>query len=511
MRCFSSAGLLLSVYLCMPLLLIAQSQLHHAPAAPSEITIQWGKVEAVSHTGVSIQVCPEPPLLRGRPIHDQLFKALHDLNADFARLQPWYPYPTMSVAELKPPSATETYWNFGLMDEYTSDFMKATAGHPVVFDFGTLPQWMFKTNKPVKYAENPETIDWKYSQGTVLRDPSLKEATDYQARLWSWFTQGGFQDELGHWHASGHHYNIAYWEILNEIDAEHKMTPELYTRFYDETAEKILKISPNAKFMGMALADPTHRPDFIQYFLNPRNHKPGVPLNAISFHFYSMPDPGETIQEMQYTIFDEADNFLTSVRYIESNRKYLSFQTKTDIDEVGSMLPGNEDPRAAARIPKGYWNLAAAMWAYLFGHLTALGVDEVGIAELIDYPGQVPATTLVNWQSGDPNARYWVAKLLHDNFGPNDRLVQTAIPNSDVFAQAYVTPTGVKKILLVNKRNKKIAVALSGASGGTEQRVDETTAPSPPVATGITSDTIVMPQFAVEVLTLSSAARSYQQ
>lgn len=506
MMCLRSIGLLLSALLCMPLLVIAQAQ--RAPEAPSEISIQWNKVEAISRTRVSIQVCPEPPLLRGRPIHDQLFKALHDLNADYARLQPWYPYPTMSVAELKPPSATETYWNFGLMDEYTSDFMKATAGHPVVFDFGTLPQWMFKTDKPVKYAENPDTIDWKYSQGVALRDPSLKEVTDYQARLWSWFTRGGFKDELGHWHASGHRYNIAYWEVLNEVDAEHKMTPELYTRIYDETAEKILRTSPNAKFMGLALADPRHRPDFIQYFLNPRNHKPGIPLNAISFHFYSMPDPDETIQEMQYTIFDRADNFLTSVRYIESIRKHLSPQIKTDIDEVGSMLPGNEDPKAAARIPKAYWNLAAAMWAYLFGHLTSLGVDVVGAAELIDYPGQVPATTLVNWQTGEPNARYWVAKLLHDNFGPGDRLVHTSLRNSNVFAQAYITSTGVKKILLVNKRNKATVVALAGASGGTEQRVDETTASSPAVTGRLASDTIILLRFAVEVLTLPSAPHS---
>lgn len=480
-------------------------------AATPEVTVKWDKVVAVSNARVSIQVCPEPPLLPGRPIHDQLFEALHNLNADYARLQPWYPYPTMSVAELMPPSASQTYWDFRLMDKYTADFMKATAGHPVVFDFGTLPQWMFKTDKPVQYAKDPDTIDWKYSQGTELRDSSLSEATDYQERLFSWFTQGGFKDELGQWHASGHHYKIAYWEILNEMDAEHTMTPELYSRIYDETAEKILRISPNQKFMGLALADPMHRPDFFQYFLNPKNHKPGIPLDAISFHFYSMPDESETTEDMQYTIFDQADAFLTSARYIDSIRKQLSPKTKVDIDEVGSMQPGNEDPKAAARIPKSYWNLAGAMWAYLYGKLSALGVDVVGAAELIDYPGQVPATTLVNWQTGRPNPRYWVAKLLRDNFGPGDRLVETSPGDPDVYAQAYIGPNGARKVLLVNKRYREAEVVLRGASGSTGQRVDQVTESSPPITIPLASDTIRLPALAVEVLTLPSAKGSSGQ
>ena len=58
------------------------------------------------------------------------------------------------------------------------------------------------------------------------------------------------------------------------------------------------------------------------------------------------------------------------------------------------------------------------MWAYTYAHLAEIGVDIVGAAELIDYPGQFAATTLVDWETGKPNARYWVVKLLHDNFGP---------------------------------------------------------------------------------------------
>ena len=85
-------------------------------------------------------------------------------------------------------------------------------------NFSTIPEWMFKTDKPVSYPADPDAIDWDYEQGKELRDPSMKEVADYWARLASWFINGGFKDEYGKWHASGHHYKIAYWEVLNESD-----------------------------------------------------------------------------------------------------------------------------------------------------------------------------------------------------------------------------------------------------------------------------------------------------
>ena len=125
------------------------------------------------------------------------------------------------------------------MDEYTEDFMKATAGRPVVIDFSTIPEWMFKTKTPVAYPEDPNQTAWDYEQGTELRDPTMKEVADYFGRVASWYTKGGFNDECGKWHASGHHYKIAYWEVLNEIESEHKMSPEFYTRVYDAIVESV--------------------------------------------------------------------------------------------------------------------------------------------------------------------------------------------------------------------------------------------------------------------------------
>ena len=76
---------------------------------------------------------------------------------------------------------------------------------------------------------------------------------DYYARLVSWYTQGGFTDEYGKRHDSGHHYKIDYWEVLNEVDGEHSMTPQTYTRVYDAIVEAIHRVDPKMKCVGMGL------------------------------------------------------------------------------------------------------------------------------------------------------------------------------------------------------------------------------------------------------------------
>ena len=89
-------------------------------------------------------------------IHDNAFKALRDLQADYVRYVPWLPYPRLGVAELEPPQDGKTSWDFSVIDPMTIDFLEATKGHSVVLNFSTIPQWMVKTEKPVSYPCRPE-------------------------------------------------------------------------------------------------------------------------------------------------------------------------------------------------------------------------------------------------------------------------------------------------------------------------------------------------------------------
>ena len=426
---------------------------------PAEsLKINWDKVMITSKSTPTLQVVVNPMLVRGAKLHDSSFAALRSLGADYVRYVPWLPYPRQAVAELSEPVNGKTSWDFTHIDPTLDDFMKATEGHSVILNFSTMPAWMFKTDKPVTFPDDPNQVFWNYTQGTELRDPTMKEAADYYARLLSWYTKGGFTDEVGKRHESGHHYKVAYWEVLNEIDFEHHWTPQQYTKFYDAVTVAMRKIDPDIRFMAMALANPSKSPAMFEYFLNPANHQAGVPLDFITYHFYAASTPDQTISNWQYNFFDQAEGFLNTVRFVEEIRKRYSPSTKTDLNELGVILPedGKEirQPGYVAKSePAGYWNLASALYAHLYVELTKLGIDVVGESQLVGYKSQFPSVSMMNYETGDPNPRFWVLKLLKDNFGPGDQLVETTLDSPNMTVQGFVTKDG-KKLLAINKRDR---------------------------------------------------------
>lgn len=318
----------------------------------------------------------------------------------------------------------------------------------------------------------------------------------------SWYTQGGFIDELGQRHESGHHYKIDYWEVLNEVDFEHHMTPEVYTRLYDAVVEAIRQVEPRMKFVGMALALPSRQPRIFEYFLNPQNHKPGTPLDMISYHFYASPSPELAPETHPYIFFEQADKFLDIVRYIESIRQRLSPQTQTDIDEIGAILPYDTAENLVKPIPNSYWNLCAALYAYLYGQLAQFDIEVAGESQLVGYPTQFPSVSMVDWNTGQPNARYWVLKLLRDNFGPGDNLVATGSTQPTVYAQGFATHDGKRKVLLLNKRDWPAEVSLPGAAGARKDYVSQTTAFGSAGTTRLARDQVTLGGFEVAVVTL---------
>jgi hypothetical protein len=110
---------------------------------------------------------------------------------------------------------------------------------------------------------------------------------------------------------------------------------------------------------------------------------------------------------------------------------------------------------------------------------------------------------MVDWETGQPNARFWVLKVLRDNFGPGDKLVETDSSPPYVYAQAFVTPEGKRKILLLNKRNRAFDVALPGAVGAQVQLVDQTTSFQPPASSTLKGNQITLGGFAVAAVTLA--------
>jgi hypothetical protein len=490
---------LVFVFLMFTVSALAQDQ-------PLQLKIDWNKVVSTSKTTATLQVVVNPPLRRGTPVHDNAFQSLHDLGADYVRYVPWLPYPKLGVAELDPPANGKTSWDFSLIDPTTLDFLEATKGHPVTLNFSTIPQWMFKSGEN-KYPDDPNQVVWDYEKGIDFRDPTYKEAADYYARLISWYTQGGFTDELGKRHDSGHHYKVSHWEVLNEPELERHFDPETYTKFYDAVVSEMHKASPETEFVGLGLAFPSGAPDMFEYFLNPKNHKPGIPLDWISYHFYAVPTPDQSPEVQQFTFFAQADGFLNTVRYVESIRKRLSPNTRTMVNEMGAIsaddLMQSRPGHVAQPIPNSYWNLTGAMYAYLFQQFTLMGIDVAGESQLVGYPTQFPSVSMVDWENGKPNPRFWVLKLLKDNFGPGDKIVRLEGGFSPYFSSlAVITKDGKKRILLVNKRDRALTVTVPGANGGQQMYADQTTGFQPPATKQLTSDEIQLNGYSVSAVTL---------
>ena len=487
---------------------VALCALTFSAGAQVKLEIKWDKVQQTSRTSPTLQVVVNPPLRHGTIVSANAYKAVRELGADYVRYVPWLPYPKLAVAELEPPANGKTSWDFSLIDPMTIDFLEATKGHSPILNFSTIPQWMWKTDKPVPYPSDPNQVTWDYTQGTEPRDPTFKEIAGYYARLLSWYTKGGFTDELGKRHESGYHYSVPYWEVLNEVEFEHKMSPESYTKLYDAVVSAMREVQPDLKFVGMALAMPSRNPEFFEYFLDHKNHKPGIPLDFISYHFYAIPTPDQTPEIQGYTFFAQADGFLNTVRYVEAIRKRLSPETRTTIDEIGAIsaddLKQGEPGHVAKPIPDSYWNLTGAMYAYLFGETTRMGIDVAGESQLVGYPTQFPSVSMVDWNTGNPNPRFRVLQLLHQNFAPGDKVVELSPDFSSpyIYAMPVITKDGKKRVLLVNKSQTAMDVQLPGAAGAEMEYVDQTTGFGPPKRVSLEKEKITLNGFCVATVTL---------
>ena len=94
--------------------------------------------------------------------------------------------------------------------------------------------------KKVAYPNDPDQVDWSYTQGT-----ELVELGDYYERLVSWYVRCKVASLMNGdtvQHKSGHHFKFDYWQVFNEIEAEHSTTPEQYSQRYDAVVKAVRKV-----------------------------------------------------------------------------------------------------------------------------------------------------------------------------------------------------------------------------------------------------------------------------
>jgi hypothetical protein len=110
---------------------------------------------------------------------------------------------------------------------------------------------------------------------------------------------------------------------------------------------------------------------------------------------------------------------------------------------------------------------------------------------------------MIDWITGRPNPRYWVLKLLRENFGPGDKMVETEIDTPSVYVQAFITAQGKRKVLVVNKRDRVAQVLMPGASHAELEVVDKDTGFNPPRTSDLSSAHLTLSGLAVAVVAMS--------
>ncbi len=360
---------------------------------------------------------------------------------------------------------------------------------------GDLSQWAAPGVPP----DDANAIDFSYSGGTELVVP-IQTVADYYRRLVAWYTQGGFTDELGTFHASNHHYSFPYWEVLNEL--EHSLSPAFYTRLYDAIVTEIRKVSPQTKFVGVAQATPGSA-SYFTYFLDPANHAAGVPIDMISYHFYAHATAADTPETYGTTGFPRADAFLSVVDRIEAARMQFAPHVRTTVDETGTIMDTAATQLHPAPIPEAYWNYSAAIYAYVFAHLALKGIDVVGESQLVGYPGQYPSVSMVDWNTGLPNARYRVLQLLLEEMPAGSRLVPAAGAPDAYYVLGFLNEDeDVRKVLVVNKTNQQVAVPIIGLRGAQARVVDHASGGGQIRTERVTSDQFMLDDYGVAIVTL---------
>lgn len=465
-----------------------------------KLKIDWTRPKRANRTTITLQAVANPLLRPGSVTHDNAWKSMRDLGSSHARLALWYPYPRMSVAELSQPAVARTDWDFSIMDPLVGDFFSAMGERPSVLDMATIPQWMFsETNAPV-VPPDPDVAVWNYEQGTALRDTTLREISDYYERVARWYMKGGFRDEFGVWHPSGHHYKPLYWEVFNEPEYEHNFNAAQYTRLYDAITKRLRRVDRHLKFTGASLAVPDQGTEFLEYFLDHSHHEPGTRLDAISYHFYALEKQAEPIETEAQTFFAQADHFLKTVDKIEGIRRRISPSTETQINETGCIAAGDQgegpEKMSGAGISSSYWNLCAATFAYVTANLAKAGIEVVGASQLMGHPGQYPSVSLLDWTTGLPNARYHSLKLLIDNLKPGDRLVDGALNTAELYALPVLTRNRRRKVLIVNKTAHDVCVQFVG-DNVREQKYVDLSAAGIHKNNGVASNPVVLHAFAV--------------
>ena len=408
--------------------------------------------------------------------------------------------------------------------------------HRAHWDLRALDVKVLNIQASVRYPET-SILQLQGPRADLLADFSGRKLGEYYSRVLDWYQNGGFTDEFGTYHHSGHNVTFGYLEILNEIDilfdnnlCKHRgicnsplNATRAYIQLYDGAVSVVHQRHPNMKFVGNCLSQRGEEDGGIVWrtFLNRSEHATGVPwpIDAVAFHLYTGATWAPTLpfNEWPALLVDNARETLVSARTVSILIKQLSPTTQIFVDEMGVLF--SEPVRAAMNFTTmrgdgantSFWNLHSAIYAMWAGELSAVGVDMFGASQLLGYPainantsdpfrlpvgipgmaswgvgtpfqpivtpdGNCPEMTLLDWETGLGNARWWTLKMLNDGLGWRTKGIAPSCTSSlGVYARGFVGGNGSearlpgptnRAVLLANMGNVTASVRVQDAERG---------------------------------------------
>jgi len=170
------------------------------------------------------------------------------------------------------------------------------------------------------------------------------------------------------------------------------------------------------------------------------------------------------------------------------------------MDEVGSIAEPANDPNLLW-IPPRYFVASGSMFAYfvLRQALDGGGIDWVGESQLAGSPpipewgipdAQYPSVSMVNWTTGEPNARFWTLVLLRQHFAPNDQIsLSNSSDPSRIFTVVSKRATQSEagdgadawayRRFLINLRNEPVCISFDHAEARIAFIIDEANGDKP--------------------------------
>ena len=323
---------------------------------------------------------------------------------------------------------------------------------------------------------------WMFAATGQLRDQTYQEFAQYMARLVGWYNVGGFTDEQGHFHASGHQHWVHTWEIWNEPNSGYDipisfpnpqntwLDPVSFAALYSTTASAMRAVDPSIQTGGPALSsypDDRYLTQFIQHIT--------APLDFLSFHFYAVGNQ----RSADHTAFDAVDGAfahrLTLARAL-LDAQFPGQRVPIWVDEVGyneiARLP--IDPRGAAPV------------GVAFDAATFIMAEAHGVAQFTQFPflGN-PQLALVDAKTWQPYVPLRLYETLARAFPPGVTLLPMHIsqPQGTVALAALAADGASIRVIIANLQvahptdvngtglTKTVRVIFTGVAGGATPHV----------------------------------------